>query len=76
MGQTEVYEYLKSQSKRQPDKWHSVAEIKEALAKRGCSDGSCNQTHSHLLKLAAFGMVQMKGEGLVRHRKLFRAFKS
>ena len=76
MGTNETHSLLEELEKEQPGKWYSVADIKERLVKKGFSNGTIQKTNNNLLRLASFGMAEMKGEGLVHHIKLFRLHKS
>lgn len=72
MGMNEVYDTLAELQKEKPGEWFTVAAVKERLVKKGCSNGLILKTSSYLFKLALFDMVDMKGQGLVHHIKLFK----
>jgi len=75
MGINNVIEVMIELDKASPGLYHTVKDIKEELEKKGLSNGSVKKTYNHLLKLSMFNMVDMKGQGLIHHIKLFRLHK-
>ncbi len=75
MGINNVLEALQELEKSRPTEWFTVAEVKEELVRKGFSNGSVQKAFSHLLKLSMFKLVDMKGQGLVHHIKLFKLHK-
>lgn len=72
MSQSDVEGFLREQRKKTA-KWFSAKEVREALTKEGHSNGTINGVYDDLYKLTAFGHIEFKGEGLWKHKKLFRA---
>jgi len=73
MGQIEVYNFLKNK-RAYSDDWFSASEIKEGLKEIGEDYG--NRIYNMLYKLSVFGFIEAKGQGLWKHKKVFRAKKS
>lgn len=74
MGQNEVFDFLREQRAKKPEKWFSVKEVKEALKNNidNPSYHTLNKTTSHLYKLAHYGLIHAKGVGVWKHYKVFR----
>ena len=72
IGQTEVYKCLQELRKINK-RWHTTQEVKNYLIGKGYSAGIINNVRINLLQLAAFNMIEMKGIGLIKHFKVYRA---
>lgn len=75
MGQKEVLDFLNEQRELN-DNWFKVADIRIALEKKGYSNGCIKGLFNSLYKLASFNIIEVRGIGLWKHHKEFRAYKS
>lgn len=74
MGQQDCLDYLMEQVRKNPEKWHRIKDVQEGLRKRGLGNGSIKMVGSHLLKLTNCGDIAMRGVGVWKHYKEFKAF--
>jgi len=74
MGQREVIKFLEDKRSINED-WFAVVDVEKGLKDRGFSNGVIKGVCNDLYKLAAFNLIQWKGEGIWKHRKVFRAKK-
>ena len=75
MGQQEARQFLEKE-RESHDNWFRIGEIRNALIHRGVSNGGIKGLASDLYKLATFNVIQVKGVGLWKHHKEFRAYKN
>ena len=71
MGQYDVQEYLDNK-RAYTDKYFTVREIEKGLQELGFSNGVIKGVNHDLHRLALFNSVEYIGQGLWKHRKLFR----
>lgn len=67
MGQKEVYEFLS----KNPKKWFSIREIKEALDKK-YPEGTIRNVSNYLYRMAVYKIVEVKGKGIWNYHVYFR----
>lgn len=72
MGQIDVLLWLVNERKIGQDKHYSIKEIQRGLRERGLTNGQLQGVGADLYRLCASGYVEFKGQGLWRHKKLFR----
>jgi len=68
MSQEDILNILEAS----PGCWLSMNDIKEALKKAGKSNGVLTGVSNDVYKLAAFKFIDVKGDGLWQHTKLFK----
>jgi len=72
LSQEDCLLWLEEQ-KKITDRWFSVKEIKEGLKKSGKGNGTIHNVPKHLLILTQWGFIKMRGVGVWKHHKEFRA---
>jgi hypothetical protein len=73
MGLFDVLMFLEEERKKNPDKWFKICEVKECMGERGYSISQQKQVFDKLYKLAVRGVIKCRGEGFMKHYKLFQA---
>jgi hypothetical protein len=72
IGQTEVYDCLK-ELRKISKRWHTINEVKNYLIGKGYTNGTIKNVANNLLQLSSFNMIDVRGIGLIKHYKVFRA---
>lgn len=72
MSQLDVSNWLKNK-RAYTDKYFTVREIEKGLQAKGFSNGVIKGVNHDLFRLALFNSIEFKGQGIWKHRKLFRA---
>ena len=68
MSQEDVLDVLEGRR----GEWLTTKDIKDGLKLAGKSNGTLQGANNDIYKLACFGLIEVKGEGLWRHYKRFR----
>lgn len=74
MGQDKILSWLREQRKK-GDSWYSIRDIYNGLELTNF-DTKKRRLYVCCYQLNLYGYIQMKGQGLKDHIKLFRAYKS
>ena len=69
MGQKEVFEYLKNQKN---DRFFTAEEITKGMGMDFTDKDQVKKNYNHLLSLTQYNFLEMRGIGIVCHKKTFR----
>jgi len=73
VSQEDCLNWLEEQKKIHPRKWFRVKDVQEGLAEKGLGNGTVRCVSRHLLILTQWGYIRMRGIGVWKHYKEFRA---
>ena len=73
MSQQDCFDYLMDQKLKYPDIWFRIKDVQDGLREQGKGNGTIKGVGSHLMKLTTCGDIQMRGIGVWKHYKEFRA---
>lgn len=73
MSQMDCLDFLREQRKENPDKWFRVKDVQDALREQGKGNGTLKGVASDLLILTNCSDISMRGIGVWKHYKEFRA---